>query len=406
MSILPITTVAQGSTVRGSGERNMFNTVVIHAGPERAALLRAMVASTGQLQILREFTAAPSQYEISRMLNSMAPDVVLIDFGLGQQTLQCAAKIAEYAPQTAVVGFGATADLAMLAKQVGFHALVAANGGTEDLQFAIHEAMHCRDGGLEPTLYSFLPSKAGSGASTVVVNTATALAKYYGKRVLVIDADLRSGILAIMLNVEPVGSVQRVLQESDQLDQFHWVQSVLPVHGVDYLLSSRSLDSAPPEWLHYYQLLNFARKHYDTVLVDLPELVNPATVEIVRRSAMVFPVCTTEIPSLRLTQHRCNELTRWGVPEERIGILLNRWHRSDPAPAELARIIQKPVLKSFPNDYPAVRAAVAAGSSVPFDSKLGNAFIEFAARLIHEPAVNHQPSLTGRVLGMLGLSTA
>jgi pilus assembly protein CpaE len=384
----------------------MFNTVVIHAGPEKAAVLRALVASTGQLQVLREFTAAPSPYEISRMLNTMSPDVVLIDFGLGQQALEYAARISDFAPQTALVGFDATPDLAMRAKQVGFHSLVAAHGGTEDLQHAIHEAMHCRDGGVEPTLYSFLPSKAGSGASTVVVSAATALAKYYGKRVLVIDADLRSGILAIMLNVEPVGSVQSVLRDGDQLDQFHWVQSVLPVHGVDYLLSSRSLDVALPEWLHYYQLLNFARQHYDAILVDLPELVNPATVEIVRRSAMVFPVCTAEIPSLRLTQHRCTELTRWGVPEERIGILLNRWHRSDPAPAELARIIQKPVLKWFPNDYPAVRAAVAAGSSVSFDTKLGNAFIEFAGRLIHQPAANRQSGLAGRVLGMLGLPAA
>ncbi len=111
----------------------MFNTVVIHSSPDKAALLRAMVAATGQLQILREFTNVPSPYEMARVLNAMAPDVVLIDFGMGQPALQIAARIAEQAPQTAVVGFGATTDLAMLAKQVGFHALVPANGGIEDL---------------------------------------------------------------------------------------------------------------------------------------------------------------------------------------------------------------------------------------------------------------------------------
>lgn len=365
-----------------------------------------MVAATGQLQVLREFTSEPSPYELSRMLNTLSPDVILIDFGLGPAALDCATKIVAQAPHSAIVGFGAPSDMARIAKQAGVHALVVAHGGTEDLQNAIHEALHSRDGGVEPTLFSFLPSKAGSGASTVVLNTASALANVHGKRVLVIDADLRSGILAIMLDVEPEGSLQSLLQNSSHLDSFQWAQYVVPVHGVDYLMSSRSLDTVPPEWLHYYQLLNFARQNYDTILVDLPELVNAATVEIVRRSAMVFPICTSEIPSLRLTQHRCAELQRWNVPDERIGILLNRWHRSDPAPAEITRLIGKPVLKAFPNDYPAVRAAVAAGTSVSFDSKLGKAYVEFASYLIAGPEGNRQPGFAGRLRGLFGLASA
>ncbi|MBL0160747.1 MAG: hypothetical protein IPP47_27230 [Bryobacterales bacterium] len=384
----------------------MFNTVVIHGSPEKAAVLRAMAAATGQLQILRELMGAPSPYDLARMLNAMSPEVVLIDFAIGQSALQCAASIAEHAPQTAVVGFGAPSDLAALARQIGFQALVPAHGGAGELRCAIHEALHSRDGGVEPSLFSFLPSKAGSGASTVVLNTATALVQFYNQRVLVIDADLRSGILAIMLDVEPAGSVQAILQSSNQLDQFQWNQCVLPVHGVDYLLSSRSLDSELPEWLHYYQLLNFARQHYDAILVDLPELVNPATVELVRRSAMVFPVCAPEIPSLRLTQHRCLELQRWAVPEDRIGILLNRWHRSDPTTAELGGMIGKPILKAFPNDYPVVRAAVAAGTSVSFDSKLGNAFVEFAGGLIAQPVVQRRISFSNKLRGMLGVALA
>ncbi|HEY3439912.1 MAG TPA: hypothetical protein VGK29_04140 [Paludibaculum sp.] len=384
----------------------MFNTVVIHGSPEKAAVLRAMAAATGQLQILRELMGAPSTYDLARMLNALSPDVVLIDFGIGHSALHCAADIVERAPHTALVGFGAPADLAALARQIGFQALVPANGDAGELRCAIHEALHSRDGGVETKLFSFLPSKAGSGASTVVLNTATALAQFYNQRVLVIDADLRSGILAIMLNVEPAGSVQAILQNSNQLSQFHWNQCVLPVHGVDYLLSSRSLDSELPEWLHYYQLLNYARQHYDAILVDLPELVNPASVEIVRRSAMVFPVCAPEIPSLRLTQHRCVELHRWEVPVERIGILLNRWHLSDPSPAEIGGMLGMAVYRAFPNDYPAVRAAVSAGTSVSFESKLGDAFVEFAAGLIDQPPVQRRVSFATKLRGMLGVAQA
>lgn len=384
----------------------MFDTIVIHASPDKAAVLRALAAASGDLQILRELTTLPGAYELSRLLNTLSPDLVLIDLAVGHEALQRVAQIAEHSPQTAVVGYGADASLALAAQQRGVHAVVPLNGRVADLRIAVRDALHSRHGGVEPGLFSFLPSKAGSGSSTVVLNTATALARFHQKRVLVIDADLRSGILAIMLDVEPQGSIQTILRGIDSLSSLEWSRCVIPLHGVDYLLSSRSLDTHPPEWSHYYQLLNFAREHYDAILVDLPELVNAASVELVRRSAMVFPVCTPEIPSLRLTQQRCAELDRWGVPQERVGIVLNRWHASDPAPAELTRILGRPVLKALPNDYPALRAAVAAGTPVSFDSKLGKSFVEFAGRLIQDPSAEPEAGLAGRLLGWFGISHA
>ena len=169
--------------------------------------------------------------------------------------------------------------------------------------------------------------------------------------------------------------------------------------GVDFLLSSRSLESSPPEWAHYFRLLNFIRSRYDAILVDLPELVNPATVELVRRSRMVFPVCTPEIPSLKLTQQRCQELEHWQVEMGRVGVLLNRHEKGHPSADEIANLLARPVMKSFPNDYADVKAALGNGSPVAANTRLGRAFDEFAVQLVSGDVVK-ETTFAGRLKGI------
>ena len=381
----------------------MFNALVIHSAPDRAPFLRALVADTGQLSVMREYLSIPSSYELSRILNSLGPDIVVLDLSGGREALDSAILMRQWMPQMPLVGFGGTSDLTMLARQVGFTAVQGGSTDTNDLREAIREAMHRHQGGVEENLLSFLPSKAGSGASTIVLNTAVALARRCGKRVLVLDADLRSGIQAIMLNLAPEASIQYLLTTVSELDQFVWGNSVSNVAGVDFLLSSRSLDTAPPEWAHYFRLLNFVRSRYDAILVDLPELVNPATVELVRRSRMVFPVCTPEIPSLKLTQQRCQELEHWHVEMDRVGILLNRHEKGHPSPEEISKLLHRSVMKAFPNDYFELRTALGNGAPVAAGTRLGRAFEEFAVQLVNGEVVK-EASLAGRLKGLFNRS--
>lgn len=382
----------------------MFSALVIHASPEQAPLLRAMVADTGQILVMRELTSPPGNYELSRLLNTLVPDIVLLDMSGGDISLDCAARITELAPSTPLLGFACPPQLQQIAKQVGFSVTLPSIASTDDLKKAIRVALERHHAACERYLYSFLPSKAGSGASTVVLNTAAALARM-GKRVLVIDADLRSSVLSVMLGVKPKGGTQGALAISDQLDTFSWRNCLFSLDNVDFLLSTRAIDSQPPEWANYYQLINFTRSQYDAILVDLPELINPATIEVVRRSRLLFPVCTPEIPSLQLTIQRLEEIERLGVPDDRVGVLLNRHHRTDPDLAKLAELIGRRIMKAFPNDYPLVHTAIAAGRAVPGETKLGRVFGEFASQLVEE-TVAQEAGLKKRLRGMLGWASA
>lgn len=378
----------------------MFTAIVIGADSDRAGILRELALRTGQLLVLRELAGYPSSYELARLLNTREPEVVILDLAAGQRAFESAAEVRERAHDAALIGYGCRPEQAALAQAVGFNSLIGDTVHVEDLVGAIDDAVHKSRGGVEPQLYSFLPAKAGSGATTVVCNLAATLAGPLEQKVLVIEADLRSGVLGVMLNVTPRHSVQELLPQASELDSFRWENAIVRAWDVHWLLTTRAIDARPPSWNEYYQVLNFARSRYDFILVDLPELINPATVEIVRRSQMVFSIATPELLALKMTEQRAAEVAHWGLPGARHGIVLNRTHGADLSPEEVARLLKRPVLRSLPNDYPAVRQAVMEGRPVRPDTRLGKAYLEFARHLAGggEPA---QASLSGVLKGLL-----
>jgi Flp pilus assembly CpaE family ATPase len=117
------------------------------------------------------------------------------------------------------------------------------------------------------------------------------------------------------------------------------------------------------------------------VLADLPELVNPATVEIVRSASHVMVVTTQEVLTLKMAERRMRELIDWGVPEDRIKILANRWQRKEISKEEIEKFLRRPVYATFENDFPAVRRATLDGGPVSASCGLGNSFHAFAQRL-------------------------
>jgi Flp pilus assembly CpaE family ATPase len=120
---------------------------------------------------------------------------------------------------------------------------------------------------------------------------------------------------------------------------------------------------------------------YDMVLADLPELVNPATAEIVRSARYIMMVTTQEVLPLKMVERRMRELIEWGVPRDRIKILVNRWHRKEINQQEIEKFLKQPVYATFANDFPTVRRATMDGGPVSGSSGLGGSFQAFAQKL-------------------------
>jgi Flp pilus assembly CpaE family ATPase len=322
-------------------------------------------------------------YPLGRALSTSRPDVMLVEMTDAGRDLPAVSALRRECPEIPLVGL-ATREIELLLERsssTDLSSLAVWPFKVADLERAISSAVHQMHGGIHENLIAFLPGKAGSGASTVVLNTGRVVTAELKRRVLVIEGDLHSGLLSAMLNVDPRSSIREALANAPVLGNLDWQRLVTSVGGVDFLLTNTVLKEPVPTWTHYLQLLRFAAPKYDFMLADLPEVVNPATAELVRRARAVYVVSTPEFPSLKLSKQRCLELANWGVDRERIQVLLNRGIKSDIGAKEAERILEYPVAMTFPNDYKTVQRAIRDAGIIDTRSELGEAYLRFSKML-------------------------
>jgi Flp pilus assembly CpaE family ATPase len=240
-----------------------------------------------------------------------------------------------------------------------------------DLEKTVYEALHRDRPVSNPNILAFLPAKAGGGCSVVTVNTAAAMASQFHQRVLLLEADRRSGPFALMLNIEPHLGLPHALKDAASMTSVAWQQQYVETFGMHILLAEPGHRGPNPLWSDYYQLLRFVQERYDFVFVDLPELVNEASAEVVRSARGVFLVCTPEVPSLRMASQRCVELEEYEVPRDRIHILLNRQERGGLPLQDIEKALGRPVFATLPNDYRHVQDAIVESRLVASGSAFG-----------------------------------
>ena len=175
--------------------------------------------------------------------------------------------------------------------------------------------------------------------------------RYWRQNVLLIETDLHSGCLSVALQVEPEHSILEALEEADELRERSWERIVTQVHGLNLLLATRGKQGTNVAPWQYQHLLAFAGPRYDTIVADLPEVVNEATETIVRQAAKVHVVGTPEVPSLFLARRRLQDLEQRGVPRERLGLIVNRVEDDGRTIEELEGVVERPIVGELPNDY-------------------------------------------------------
>lgn len=362
----------------------MFRAVVLAPDQEFCTAVERLAFESKHLNVTKTLNAFPENaYEVSRVISTFDPEVILLENTKPDEGLQVAENFREYAPDVAVVALGGriTADLSQQFSTIG---TVVLNGAFSQQQFvaALKAAIHrARQNSFGP-IYAFLPGKAGSGATTVAFNLAAAIASGVQKKAFILEADLHSGVMSTWLDTKPRLPLIDALQNSEGLDYSRWMNYVVSAHNIDFLLADREKKSPLPSWMHYHQVLRFASSRYDATVVDLPEVVNEATDEIVQAAQYTFVVCTPEIASLTLARQRIEELKAHGAVPARMRVVLNRWHRSDMRPEDVASILGQQVSFVIKNDYRTIAKALSNGKPVSAETELGRSYLEFAQKLL------------------------
>ena len=170
----------------------------------------------------------------------------------------------------------------------------------------------------------------GEGKSTTSLNLAVVLATQ-AKRVLLIDADLRKPTIAQRLKLPPTDQpgLSRFLSDSTVLAE-DCVQRVAEVAGLD-VIPVQEIPPFPSELLgqgRLEQLLNWARDHYDYVLIDTPPVL------LVTDALIIATHCDTLLLVVRIgvAQKRALRRIRQDLakyPDKQTGIVVNALPHAD-----------------------------------------------------------------------------
>lgn len=374
---------------------------MINSGPALSGILiapdRALAdqfsASSGRLdafQIVLELKSYPSEQTLDIRVRQLHPAIVLVDVA---SNLDTAVKIISYLaaahPGISVVALddqsGSDTILRVLRAgaseflYVPFDPSATSEAVARLLQLRKTEHPDSCDLG---KIVVFSSVKPGSGASTLATQTAFALRRITGKRILLADFDLLGGTIGFYLKVNQRLSALDALERADGLNAALWTSMVTVSGGLDILPAP--LVPAPDgvETDRMQTLLEYTRTMYDWIVLDLPTIFQRTSLLTISLADRTFLVSTSELPSLHLARRSTMMLEKLGFPQERFQVVLNRVDRREGmACGDIERIFKCPVHARFPNDYFSLHRAVTLGVPLANDADLGKAIGRLATQL-------------------------
>jgi pilus assembly protein CpaE len=371
----------------------MLSLALYTANPDSEFCIEQLVQESSQFNLVLKSTPNAPAADLLPPVKRSDPDVILLDLTEWAGTDPAgndpggAAALAHLLQasdlRAIVIGFLASWNAFQQAKfrDAGIVDLLPLPFSSLQLEKAVYDALHRDHPVNNQNILAFLPAKAGGGCSVIAINTAAALANQLHKRVLLLEADGRSGPLAIMLNLERHRGLPQALSSAASMTALSWQQQYVEVSGVHVLLADPGRREQLPGWADYYQLLHFAQTRYEFIFADLPEVINQASAEIVRCARGVFLVCTPEVPSLRMAIQRLAELEEYGVTADRVHIILNRQERRGLPVQELEAVLGRSIFAALPNDYSHIRNAIVESRLVESDSPFGEGCQALARKL-------------------------
>lgn len=367
----------------------MLRGLLICPDPEVAERFEAAVGEASRVAIVRELSRYPSALELMRLIRAHAPHVLFISAERLPSLLEIVAAVEQQAPGVQMVAISRTTDPALLldVMRAGireFLSLPFPPGQLAQTVGRLEETAVRKPPAVESTdlLYSFLPSKAGVGTSTIALNAALGVSRIPGKTGLLLDLDLNCGIIGFMLKLNAAHSIVEAAENSTNLDETLWPQLVSKAGGLDVLHAGPLNTGRRIEPVQIRYILEFARRHYDVIAVDLSGNMEQYSIEIMHESRQIFLVCTPEITSLHLAREKYHFLSSLDL-SDRVSVLLNRSHRKSLiSPAQIEDLMGVKVYQSLPNDYQGVHRAVHAGKAVEPGSELGKCFTQLAKHMV------------------------
>jgi pilus assembly protein CpaE len=377
----------------------MLRGIIICPDVDLNERLESLLNEIGVVGITRTLDRYPNSLELLRFVRAHAPQVIFISTESTAKAMEIAREVEKNVPGIQIVAVSRFCDPQILLEimRTGireFASLPFDRQNLTDTLLRIREAVQAKPPAIEATnhVFSFLPSKAGVGTSTLALNTAVAISRVPNTNVLLSDFDLNSGMLRFMLKLDNAYCVTDAAEHSLEMDESLWPTMVTTLDKLDVLHAGKLNPDFRIEPTQIRHLMEFMRRNYASLCFDLSGNLERYSLEIMHESKKIFLVCTPEIPSLHLAREKYTYLKQLDL-SERVCVLLNRCQKRPLiSPQQIEQVLGLPVYMTFPNDYQGVQRALTAGRWVEPGSDLGRQFTALAHSMFeHKVAPQADP---------------
>ncbi|HJT66563.1 MAG TPA: AAA family ATPase [Pyrinomonadaceae bacterium] len=169
-------------------------------------------------------------------------------------------------------------------------------------------------------------SKGGCGVSLIATN----LAMLQTTPTVLLDLNLQSGDLELMLGVRPKFSLADIVENRDRLDEAlltsYLTQRSKNVSLLAAPLKAESAEDIEPR--HIYEVMELLRQRFDTLIIDTPHSFDAVTISALDHADQILMVLTLEIHAIRSTRRALEIFDRLGYPRKKIRLVVNRWSKN------------------------------------------------------------------------------
>lgn len=246
-------------------------------------------------------------------------------------------------------------------------------------------------------------SKGGVGATTVAVNLGVNISATTPSRAVLLDFARPFGNAHLFLDLRPRFGLRDAVGSLERLDT-HFFTSLLAQHKSKLMLLGGTMQAEEWQGIPVSPLgrvINVAQACSDTVLMDLGSQLSAEWGPILQSARMILLVVEANVPSLWTLERRLIALAGFGVSNERIAIVVNRWHKGDDEALKgIEKNLKRPVFARLPNDFRKANTAVNLGAPMleNHNSVLGNSYRQLAMQLAG-PALHPPAAASGGGLG-------
>jgi pilus assembly protein CpaE len=367
----------------------MLRAIVICPDVAMNKRLDASLSEIGSVTVTRVMNHYPGQQELLRFLRAHGPQVLFLSTESMVHAAEIVREIEKHIPGVQVIAIGGACEPQLLLELMRVGIREYASDPFDKIVLGetllrVREALDARPALIESTdnVFSFLPSKAGVGASTLALNISVALSNQPNSSVLLSDFDLNSGMMRFMLKLDDGYCVTDAAEHALHMDEELWPQMVRKIEKLDVLHAGKLNPDFRIEAPQVNHLMEFMRRNYTVLCFDLSGNLEKYSLEIMHESKKIFLVCTPEIPSLHLARQKYLYLKQLDL-HERVCVLLNRCQKRPLiSPAHVEELLGVPVTMTFPNDYQGVQRALTAGRAVDSKTELGRQFTILAQTML------------------------